>query len=142
LNTNMILDISFLCLISKFFWMSALIRNDYFHIKKLVTAIIFITYLLYYNFLCYNLKMNTIIHTTNWGFNDSWLDMLWRIFKYIKSDVSIANCTKGFKPCFEIKSCEFRSFKVKFVHNAANIKLYWLNVNNKSEIWNINKQFY
>lgn len=46
----------------------------------------------------------------------------------------MANCTKGFKPRFAIRSCEFRSFKVKFVHNAAKIKLYWLDANNKSEI--------
>lgn len=79
-----------------------------------------------------------VIHTTNWGFNDSWLDMLWSILKYIKSFVSMANCTNGFKPLFAINNCEFRSFSVKFVHNAANIKLYWFSVNSKSAICKIN----
>lgn len=87
----------------------------------------------------HSIIIKTIIHTTNWGFKDSWLDILWRILKYIKSVVSIANCTNGFKPLFAIKSCEFFSFNVKFVHKAATIKLYWLIVNNKLATCNINK---
>lgn len=53
----------------------------------------------------------------------------------------MANCTKGFKPRFVISSCEFRSFNVKFVHNAANTKLYWLRVSSKSAICNKKSQF-